>query len=134
MPSQTIVIQTHDSQNHTSKEGSKWYITYTLADILKFDEPHYARLLYLGGTKEICLVFADFLKRQNVNGVLVPYLGCSSTAASASWVPLSSNHIPQTGVITLISTTLTALTATSKITICIEVAPESWINGTESQA
>ena len=134
MPLHTIVIQSHDSKNRYSIQGTKFYITYTLADILKFKEPHCARLLWFdGGNATIFLVLADFLKSQNVNGILLPYLGSSVTDAINSWIPLASNYIPQTGVITVIKASgKTHIGPASKFSLSIEIAPESSIYGAKS--
>ena len=134
MSSQTIVIHSHDPENKPKAiiQGTKCYITYTLADTLKFEEPHCARLLWVyGGVSPVFLIFADFVKRQNVDGVLLPYLGRKDHISG--WVPLASNHIPQTGIITVLkSRGETGIGNKTKFTIAIQIAPEALIYGTQS--
>ena len=135
MPSHTIVLQSDSTRgNQHSIEGLKCFITYSIAETLKFEEPHCARLLWIeGGTALIFFVLADFVKRQNVNGVLQPYLGCSVTDSVSSWVPLASNHIPQTGIITIVKGVgKTSIGAATKFSLSIEIAPESLIYGAQS--
>lgn len=129
MPPHTLFIHTRDLDSKVSFHNKKAFITYTLAEQLHFEEPHFARLLWLGGSKEVALVFADFVKRQSVNNELLPYLGSSATGAYYSWIPLASNHIPQTGIITIEHANKSSIAATSNFNIAIEIAPESWING-----
>lgn len=133
MPSHTVVIQNREP-NKYSIEGINCYITYTLADIIKLEEPYYARLVKLGGLKDTCLVFAEFVTRQNFNGKLLPFLGSSATAVINPWIPVASNYIPQTGHITITTANRAKLPDLIKITLVIEIVPESWINGAKSQA
>ena len=135
MPSKTIVIQSHSPINRTEIYETQCFITYTLADTLKFKEPHYARLLWLYGgvSTNLFFVYADFVKRQNVDGVLLPYLGCRTNSTVSGWVPLASNHISQTGLITVIKTRgASSIAQTTIFTVAIEIAPESLIYGTQS--
>jgi hypothetical protein len=130
----TIVIQGGKSVVNNFTKGSHLY-SYHLNEQLNFTEPHYARLLYLGGASDSCFVFADFVERQNINGELHPFLGCSAKQGNInSWVRLSSNHIPTCGYIQLRPTSPhRPLSATSTHTIIIEIASESFVHGAKSQ-
>ena len=139
MPLHTIVAQSHSpgANYYTVKYHSttKYIFSYRLTEPLIFQEPHFARLLWLGGSKETCLVFADFVESQNVNGAFEPYLGCSAAGSLKGWVPLASNHIPAYGYIHLLHTDRTKIFGIKKLTAIIEIAPESFLkDGTKSKA
>jgi hypothetical protein len=130
----TIVAQSGVEGSQYYFIDKKFYFSYNLVEALTFDEPHYARLLYFGGSnKQSLFVFADFLQRQNVNGHLEPYLGCSSVAATSSWVPLASNHIPAIGYLQITTSDRKAIAGGYYFTIVIEIAPKSWIYGAQKQ-
>lgn len=142
----TLVIQLQrlptgveeDRSLYFYQENTKtFYLGYKLSGPpLKFTEPHYARLLYLGGSANPVLVFADFLQRQQVNGELEPYLGTSSPQSPNSWVRLDTDSIPEIGYIKLRRADNQAITtAAPRFTVVIEIASESWIHhhGTKSK-
>ena len=125
----TIVVQSAES-TETHLEGANFLISYSLPWSLLFLEPHFARLLYVGGYGQALLVFADFVELQNVNGKAEPYLGCSANSAVNSWVPLSSTHVSSIGYLHVRSTKgKTPADLEKKLTIVIEVASKAWVNG-----
>ena len=134
MPFHTIVTQTGlpicRSFLVEEKKVSTLAFSYNLVDPLKFTEPHCARLLWLGGSKNPCLLFADFVERQNVNGSFEPFLASTAAGAKTGWVPLASNQIPQIGYYKLRRANLAALGA-GTYTVVVEIAPLSWINGAQ---
>lgn len=128
---QLLVIQNNKSKINQFS-GKEYTISYALASRLEFKEDHFARLVFLSGTKNIVLVFADFVRGQDVNGVLEPYLGSSATASLNSWVPLANNSVPSHGLLHIRNANLTPLAAGRKITLVIEIASKSWIDGAKS--
>lgn len=117
----TIVVQNTKSVQNYSREGTVNF-SYTLPEALHFDEPHFARLVWLGGSKKSCLVFADFVKTQYVNGQLEPFLGCSGSSAIGSpWIPLASSYIPSFGFIKVRPTNFSSLSEETKLTLIVEI-------------
>ena len=125
----TLVIQSEKSV-HYQQSGKEVILSYQLSAPLVFQEPHFARLLWLGGDSAATLVFADFVERQEVNGEKLQYLGCSATGSLCGWVPLASDYIPHFGFLFLRHANWSTAYATKKFTVIIEIAPLSWINGT----
>ncbi len=130
-----IVIPTVKSKVKKFSQGNHTY-SYHLTTPLEFKEPHYARLLYVGSLTKTQLVYADFVALQLVNGVRQPYLGCSAKQGCVNpWVRLASNHIPSFGYITfkpLSSSNL--LKQETRPVIILQIASESWLNGTSGKA
>ena len=141
--SDLIVIQNGNSTvNKRWDKGNYYTISYTLVKDLEYkEEEYFARLVSVSGAKEVVLVFADFVRRQHVNGELEPYLGSSATTGRNSWVPLANNVIPSFGLLHLRKANLTSLPAKKikntsdsetpgyTLALVIEIAPKSWING-----
>lgn len=128
---QLLVIQNSLSQVNEAS-GSEYIISYTLSKPIEHKEDHFARLVSLSGTNYITLVFADFVRRQEVNGFLEPYLGNSATASLNSWVPLANNCVPTFGLLRIRKANLEPSAFGKKITIVIEIASKSWIDGAKS--
>ena len=132
MSPRTIIIQSGLSELVYRNNG-QYLISYKLTEPLKFSEPHFARLLWMGGyNKNISLVFADFVERQEINGQLEPYLGCSAASSVPSWVKLASNNIPSIGFIQVKLANTGSIPDYQKFTFIIEIASQSWIHGTKS--
>ena len=131
MATRVIVINSRESEK-VFRHNGRFLISYRLTNPLKFSEPHYARLLWIGGRANVSFVLADFVARQEVNGQLEPYLGCSATGSASHWVPLSSNLIPSDGFIQIRFANGTAIPANTKFTLVIEIASESWVHGAQS--
>lgn len=129
MPELLVVQNTKSKINEVSGKG--YTVSYSLSKPIEFKEESFARLVSLSGTKDVALVNADFVRRQEVNGVLEPYLGCS-VGYPNSWVPLANNCIPSFGLLQIHHHNFTPILAGRKITIVIEIASKSWINGTKS--
>jgi hypothetical protein len=138
MPIKLVVQNSREDDLVRSKYSSSkfsHFIRYRLAEPLQFDEPHYARLLYCGGSKDPLLVFTDFTERQHVNGEFHSFLGSSSPNSKSSWVALSSNYVPSVGIIKLSQTNQSSVPEGPKhYTLVIEIASESWIHGTQGEA
>jgi hypothetical protein len=129
-----IVVQSSQS-SETRLEGSNFAISYSLPWSLLFLEPHFARLLFVGGYSKGLFVFADFVELQYVNGKVEPFLGCSSTSAVNTWVPLASTHIPSIGYLHVRSAKgRTPADLGDKLNIVIEIASNTWINGASGSA
>ena len=73
-----LVVQNTKKSKVNIREGSEYILSYDLAKPLKYKEDHFARLVSVSGTREIVLVFTDFVQRQQVNGQLEPFLGTSA--------------------------------------------------------
>ena len=132
MATRVIVINSRNSEKVFHHDG-RYLISYKLTDSLKFTEPHYARLLWLGGfNKNISFVLADFVARQEVDGQLEPYLGCSATGSASHWVPLSSNLIPSDGFVQVRLANGKRIPANTNFVLLIEIGSESWVHGTKS--
>lgn len=131
MPFHTIVTQTGLPICRSFVVGKTLHFSYNLPEPLKFSEPHCARLLWLGGSKKVCLLFADFVERQHVNGAFEPFLASTAVGAISGWVPLSSNQIPQIGYYKLRTANFETLEPGKKYTAVVEIAPLSWINGAQ---
>lgn len=123
----TIVAQSHSPGVQIFWREKRYVFSYHLIEPLKFTEPHFARLLWLGGGNSPNLVFVDFVKRQNVNGILEPYIGCSAAGSLEGWVPLASDHIPSFGYIQVESSDKKKLSGVHNYTAIFEIAPESFI-------
>ena len=130
----TIVIQSDapNSQLTRIRESKTIQFAYHLDKPLEFNEQHYARLLWFGGTVAPCCLFVDFLQRQNFNGVLEPFLASTASGAKTSWVPLASNYIPSVGYRYIRQDDGNGIRRGQKYTSVIEIASESWINGATS--
>ena len=131
MSTRVIVIHSGNSEKVFFHDG-RYLVSYRLSNPLKFTEPHYARLVWLGGYKNVTIVFADFVERQEVDGEREPYLGCSAAASTPHWVPLSSNFIPATGFLQIRLANGKRIPANQKFTIVVEIGSESWVHGTQS--
>jgi hypothetical protein len=133
--SSVIVIQGVKSKVHRVFKGEHTY-SYQLAEPFEFKEPHYARLLYVGSADKTQFVFVDFVVPQRVNDELLPYLGCSAKQGNTNpWLPVASTSIPSVGYFTLKPTdSKNLLATTSKQSIVIQIASESWLNGTSGKA
>lgn len=130
MPFHTIITQTVLPNCHSYTSGKNYYFSYNLAEPLQFTEPHCARLLWASGAVKVaCLLFADFVKRQHVNGQLEPFLGGTAAGSLVGWVPLASNQIPQVGYYYIRQADLGNLAEDKKLTVIVEIAPESSIYG-----
>ena len=130
MPELLVIQNSKSKVNETS--GSGYNFSYSLSKPLEFKEDHFARLVFLSGTKEIALLFADFVRRQEVNGALEPYLGASAAASLNSWVPLANNCIPSFGLLHIRQANFSTLPEGKKVTAVIEIASKSWIDGAKS--
>ncbi len=132
---QTVVAQyTESGHQLINQETRTLSFSYHLTEVLKFSEPHYARLIFVGGAGNPTFVFADFVQPQQVNGQLESYLGCSSAGSVSSWVPIATDSIPAFGYIHLRRADNRNITTKDPIfSVVIEIASESWINGTKGQ-
>jgi hypothetical protein len=130
-----IVIPTVKSKVKKFSQGNHTY-SYHLTTPLEFKEPHYARHLYVGSADKTQFVFVDFVVPQRVNDELLPYLGCSAKQGNTNpWLPVASTSIPSVGYFTLKPTdSKNLLATTSKQSIVIQIASESWLNGTSGKA
>ena len=128
---QLIVIQNSKSTAN-EKSGKGYIISYTLSKPREYKENHFARLVSLSGAKEVVLVFTDIVQLQEVNGELKPFLGSSSTSSQKTWVPLVNDRLPSLGLVYLEKANSLPLPAGKNITLIIEIASRSWINGTKS--
>ena len=128
-----LVIQNTKNSKVNDHAGSEHTLSYDLVKPLEYKEDHFARLVSISGTKEIVLVFADFLQRQQVNGKLEPFLGTSAANSRNSWVPLANNCVPTIGLVRIKTANTKHLAARSNITVVIEIASQSWINGAQSK-
>ncbi len=126
----TIVVQGAKSvEGH--REGDNFLLSYTLPWSLLFTEQHFARLNYVGGYDHPLLVFADFVELQHVNGLAEGFLGCSAKTAVNGWVPLARNLVSSLGFLHVRPTNrATPGNLKNKLTIVIEVASATWLNGT----
>ena len=131
MPRHTIVTQTGQPICRSYFVGKTLHFSYNLPEPLKFTEPHCARLLWLGGAKKPCLIFADFVERQSVNGSLQPFLASTAAGAKSGWVPLNSTQISQIGYYQLRQANFEALESGKKYTVVVEIAPQAWLNGAQ---
>ena len=132
----TIVIQStaKNSEFKRIRETKTVQFAYHPNKPLEFTEQHYARLLWFGGLTAPSSLFVDFLQRQNVNGVLEPYLASTASGAKTTWVPLASNYIASFGYLYIRQEDGGGIREGQKYTVVIEVASESWINGTTRPA
>ena len=128
-----LVVQNIKNSKVNYRVGSEYTLSYGLAKPLEYKEDHFARLVSLSGAKEVVLVFADFLRRQQVNGQLEPYLGTSAANSRNSWVPLANNSVPAIGLMRIKTANTKHFSAGSNITVVIEIASLSWINGAQSE-
>lgn len=129
MPTLLVVQNSKSKINEVSEKG--YTISYSLSKPLEFKEDHFARLVCFSGTKYFALVNADFVQRQEVNGVLEPFLG-SSASKFNSWVPLANNCVPSFGLLHIQHHNFASIPEGKKITIVIEIASKSWIHGAKS--
>lgn len=127
----TIVVQSSESRQVSKIEKGR-RISYHLSSDKKFSEPHFARIVWVKGPSNPCIFFADFVKPQEINGELKPFLGTSSS--SDLWVPLASDYIRNFGFLEVFRSDGKALAIITQFTIVIEIAPLSWINGTKNEA
>jgi hypothetical protein len=110
--------------------GDKLAFSYKLKAPLRFEKPHSVRLQHVLGLKHDALVFADFVVESNFNSDLEQYLGCSSIYFDYnSWVPLSTNSIPDYGYCFLKSTFDNLVTTKSEFVLVLEIASEDYIYG-----
>ena len=128
----TLVVQS--SKSHDNHQSDREIVlSYQLAEQLRFKEPHFARLLWLGGDTTPTLVFTDFVALQHVNGQRAPFLGCSAASALCDWVPLAADYIPDFGFLTLQRANYTNVPKNKKWTVLIQIASKSWIHGASGE-
>ena len=130
-----IVTRSELSVDSHYSEG-RYVIAYQLPESLLFEEPHYARLVYASGVNNSCLLFADFVQLQVVDGSLQPYLGCTAIGAERSWVPLASNNLPSFGYFTVERLDRTKLPRAFSYRLIVEIASASELeaNGAKGKA
>jgi hypothetical protein len=124
-----IVVQSHLSKEHYLNDQGEQLFTYHLTRALNFTEPHYAKLLYIGGIDRASLIFTDFIASQEVSGNLEPFLGSSGVGTERDWVALASNYIPTSGYIQVRYANTSNITKESNITCIILIESESNIHG-----
>ncbi len=137
-----LIVQNLLEEDIVVQEGvngrTSHFLRYQLASSLRFQEPHYARLVHIGGVQLPVLVYTDFVERQHVNGQFSSYLGNSGASSSNTWVPLASNHIPTFGFLQLSLANRGNLgdvesASDKKYTLIIEFGSESWVHGTKGE-
>ena len=116
----------------SSSSNKIYVIPYILTRPKQYTEDHFARLVSLSGAKDVILVFADFVQRQEVNGQLEPFLGTSAANTVNPWVPLANNTIPTLGILHLKKANRLTIPSGKRLTAIIEIASRSWINGAQS--
>ena len=129
-----LVVQNSKTSKVNRRVASEYTLSYDLAKPLEYKEDHFARLVSLSGSKVIVLVFADFVRRQQVNGQLEPFLGTSASNSLNSWVPLANNSVIPIGCLHIRTANKSSIPAGTKLTVVIEIASKSWINGTKSSS
>lgn len=133
------IIYTHSDTSPFIKRrsASSFFIGYMLHHTLQFDEPHYARLLWVYVTKQNqepldqpLVVVANFVQDQECKGDRYPFLGCSGISGPQPWVALASPLcIPQSGHYIVSTPHYTPIPDNAHYTIIIEVAPKSIVYG-----
>lgn len=124
----TLVVQSTASHEFRHL-GREVVLSYQLASPLRFKEPHFGRLLWLGGDSTPTLVFANFIELQQVNGQQAPFLGCSASGGLRDWVPLASDYIPDFGFLTIQRANNSSIPKNKKWTVVIQIASKTWIHG-----
>lgn len=130
-----LVVQAaySDYYQFTARRG--YQVSYHLSEPLVFHEPHYARLVNIDGIGRPCIILADFVKSQQVNGIPTPLLCVWSATQISTWVPIAQNYLSTTGLVEIYRSDGNPMTKNDQrktsIVLAIEIASESWIHGTK---
>ena len=128
--SPTLIVLESEQCDKKYFSNGRLIVSYKLQKALRFDTPHYARLLHVLGLGSDALVFADFVKQSNCNGKLDQYLGCTSIYFDYNgFVPLATNNISEVGFVSLKAPLDNNITPASKFVLVVEIASEDYVYG-----